>query len=50
VTKDIELDDDTALILELSVRKRMSNDINGKVRKILNIGNDNNSSSQEFTF
>ena len=50
VTKDIELDDDTALILELSVRKRMSNDTTGKVRKILNIENDNNSNIQEFIF
>lgn len=35
VDKNIELDDDTALILELSVRKEIINDTKGKVNKIL---------------
>ena len=38
--KDIILDDQTALLLELSVRKQIVNDTKGKVRNILNIGND----------
>lgn len=33
---DIELDDQTALLLELSVRKQIINDTKGKARKILN--------------
>lgn len=37
VNSNIHLDDDTALILELSVRTKMSNDTTGKVKKILNI-------------
>ncbi len=37
IDKDIELDDDTALILELSVRKQIVNDTKGKVNKILKL-------------
>ena len=37
VDKDIVLDDQTSLILELSVRKQIVNDTKGKVRKILNL-------------
>ncbi len=37
VDKDIELDDDTALILELLVRKEIVNDTKGKVNKILKL-------------
>ena len=37
VNKDIELDDQTSLILELSVRKQIVNDTRGKVNKILDI-------------
>jgi hypothetical protein len=37
VNKDIELDEQTSLILELSVRKQIVNDTRGKVNKILNI-------------
>jgi hypothetical protein len=36
--KDIVLDDQMALLLELSVRKEIINDTRGKVRNILNIG------------
>jgi hypothetical protein len=36
VNKDIELDEQTSLILELSVRKQIVNDTRGKVNKILN--------------
>jgi hypothetical protein len=35
VNKDIELDDQTSLLLELSVRKQIVNDTRGKVNKIL---------------
>ena len=35
VNKDIELDEQTSLILELSVRKQIVNDTRGKVNKIL---------------
>lgn len=46
VDKDIVLDDDTALILELSVRKKIINDTKGKVGRILEVEskttNDNN--------
>ena len=35
VDKDIELDDNTSLLLELSVRKEIVNDTKGKVKKIL---------------
>ena len=37
VDKDIVLDDQTMLLLELSVRKKIVNDTRGKVNKILNI-------------
>lgn len=37
IDKDIILDDQTSLILELSVRKKIVNDTRGKVNKILNI-------------
>lgn len=37
VQKDIELDDETALLLELSVRKKIINDTRGKVAKILQL-------------
>lgn len=37
VDKDIVLDDDTALILELSVRKKIINDTRGKVKRILGL-------------
>jgi hypothetical protein len=37
VDKDIVLDDQTMLLLELSVRKKIINDTRGKVNKILNI-------------
>ena len=37
VSKDIELDEQTSLILELSVRKQIVNDTRGKVNKILDI-------------
>jgi hypothetical protein len=37
VDKDIVLDDQTILLLELSVRKKIINDTRGKVNKILNI-------------
>lgn len=46
--KDIELDDQTALILELSVRKKIINDTRGKVRNILGI-NDDSHTIDEFT-
>ena len=36
IDKDIELDDETSLLLELSVRKQIVNDTKGKVKKILN--------------
>lgn len=36
IDKNIELDDDDILILELSVRKQIVNDTKGKVNKILN--------------
>ena len=45
VTKDLVLDDETALILELSVRKEIINDTRNKVRRILK--NDSNQ-SQNF--
>ena len=45
VTKDIVLDDQTALLLELSVRKEIINDTKNKVRRILK--NDDNQ-SQNF--
>jgi hypothetical protein len=50
VNKDIELDEETSLILELSVRKRMSNDTTGKVRRILNLETNNNNDTQEIIF
>ena len=37
VNKDIILDEQTILLLELSVRKKIVNDTRGKVNKILNI-------------
>lgn len=37
INKDIILDEQTSLILELSVRKKIVNDTRGKVNKILNI-------------
>ena len=37
VNKDMVLDEQTSLILELSVRKKIVNDTKGKVNKILNI-------------
>ena len=37
VDKDIILDDQTMLLLELSVRKKIINDTRGKVSKILNL-------------
>jgi hypothetical protein len=37
VNKDIILDEETVLLLELSVRKKIVNDTRGKVNKILNI-------------
>ena len=37
VSKDIELDEQTSLLLELSVRKQIVNDTRGKVNKILGI-------------
>ena len=37
VNKDIELDEQTSLLLELSVRKQIVNDTRGKVNKILDI-------------
>lgn len=37
VNKDIELDEQTSLLLELSVRKQIVNDTRGKVNKILGI-------------
>jgi len=37
INKDIVLDEQTSLILELSVRKKIVNDTRGKVNKILNI-------------
>ena len=37
VSKDIELDEQTSLLLELSVRKQIVNDTRGKVNKILDI-------------
>lgn len=46
VTKDIVLDDQTALLLELSVRKEIINDTKNKVRRILK--NDDNQ-SQNFS-
>jgi len=42
VTKDLILDDETTLILELSVRKEIVNDTRNKVRRILNNENDRN--------
>jgi hypothetical protein len=45
VTKDLVLDDETALILELSVRKEIINDTRNKVRRILK-----NDSSQSQNF
>ena len=41
VDKDMELDDQTALLLELSVRKKIVNDVRGRAKKILhNISED----------
>ena len=37
INKDIELDEQTSLLLELSVRKQIVNDTRGKVNKILGI-------------
>jgi hypothetical protein len=37
VDKDIILDEQTMLLLELSVRKKIINDTRGKVNKILNL-------------
>jgi hypothetical protein len=37
INKDIELDEQTSLLLELSVRKQIVNDTRGKVNKILDI-------------
>ena len=37
INKDIELDEQTSLLLELSVRKQILNDTRGKVNKILDI-------------
>ena len=37
VDKDIELDENTSLLLELSVRKEIINDTRGKVYKIFGI-------------
>jgi hypothetical protein len=36
IDKDINLDEQTSLILELSVRKKLANDTKGKVNRILN--------------
>jgi hypothetical protein len=46
IDKDIILDEDTALLLELSVRKKIINDTRGKVRKILNTDSNSTNSNQ----
>ena len=50
--KDIELDEQTSLLLELSVRKKIVNDTRNKVGRILNNESDNKVSSCDdiFTF
>jgi hypothetical protein len=47
VDKDIVLDEQTMLILELSVRKKIVNDTRGKVSKILNIEEIKNNNSND---
>lgn len=42
IDKDIELDDETSLLLELSVRKQIVNDTKGKASKILDNKEDEN--------
>ena len=50
VDKNIILDEQTKLILELSVRKQIVNDIRGKVSKILNLEDINNNDKNLFSF
>lgn len=51
VNKDIILDEQTMLLLELSVRKKIINDTRGKVNKILNLENINNElNTESFEF
>ncbi len=50
VDKDIELDEQTSLILELSVRRQIVNDTRGKVNKILKKEQDNISDEVDTDF
>ncbi len=50
VDKDIELDEQTSLILELSVRRQIVNDTRGKVNKILKKEQDNISNEVDTDF
>ena len=50
VDKNIILDEQTKLILELSVRKQIVNDIRGKVSKILNLEDINKDDKNLFSF
>lgn len=47
IDKDIELDEDTSLILELSVRKEIINDTKGKVNKILQLEQKNQNTDED---
>jgi len=50
IDKDIELDEQTSLLLELSVRKKIVNDTRNKVGRILNNESDNKVSSCDDIF
>jgi hypothetical protein len=50
VDSKIELDEQTALILELSVRKEIINDTRGKVNRILNIKSEHPVDDTDFCF
>ena len=49
VDKNIILDEQTKLILELSVRKQIVNDVRGKVSKILNLEDINKDDKNLFS-
>lgn len=48
ISPDIEIDDSTALILELSVRKEIISDVNNKVNRVLDIKDDHKSIDNTF--
>lgn len=48
IDKDIVLDEQTSLILELSVRKQIVNDTRGKVKNILKIESDDSTQGEEY--